>query len=165
MNKKGFTLVELLATLIVLGIVVGLVVTGLSFDVKKTKEKAEQVFVETIEDALKIYIDSDAKKLTFVSRTSGCIDKSLKSNVKVYMINSQISLGDVIQSTYSPLTLKDMVNPNNEKETCDVEHNIVAIYRDDDYVYYYDVAKDDLGCLTLDLDGSITNLPELKSCS
>lgn len=159
MNKKGFTLVELLATLIVLGLVVGLVVTGLSLDVKKTKEKAEQVFVETIEDALEMYIDSDAKNLTFSQSPICSVNKSLKTDVNIYIVNRSVSLRDVIQSKYSPLNVKDFVNPNNEKVECYLDSE-VYIFRDEDYVYYYNVLKDDINCLTLDLDGAITNLPE-----
>lgn len=162
MNKKGFTLVELLATLVILGIVFGLVIVGVNYNIKTTKEKAEEVFIGTIKDALKIYIDSDAKNLDFTS-TEYCIDKSLKNNVKV-MVSNAVSLTTVVNSKYSPLDVKDLVNPNNEKENCNVTSEIVYIYRDEDYVYYYDVAKSSLSCLTT-TSGNITNLPSLKSCS
>lgn len=163
MNKKGFTLVELLATLVILGIVTGLVVVGVNYNIKNTKEKTEEVFIGTIKDALKVYIDSDAKNLTFKSSAEGCIDKSLKSNVKVYMVNSAVSLTTVVNSKYSPLDIKDLVNPNNEKVNCNVTSRIVYIYRDEDYVYYYKIAKSSLSCLTT--SGNITNLPTLKTCS
>ena len=41
MNKKGFTLVELLSTIVILGIVVGLSIVAININIKKTKEKSE----------------------------------------------------------------------------------------------------------------------------
>ena len=65
MNRKGFTLVELLATLVILGIIVGIVIISVSGSLGGAKEKTEEVFVDTIKDAMDVYLDSDAKELDF----------------------------------------------------------------------------------------------------
>ena len=164
MNKKGFTLVELLATLVVLGIVVGLAISGVSINTKKTKEKTEKIFIGTIEDALEMYIDSDARKLSFSNSSICTVNKSLKKNVGVYKTtDSSITLSTIINSTYSPLDEKDLVNPNNKEVDCNPSNTHVDIYRDEDYVYYYRIKKEDINCLTLDKDDYITNLP--SGCS
>ena len=54
MNEKGFTLVELLATLVILGIVVGITIVGLNINYRETKQKTEEIFVSTLEDALNL---------------------------------------------------------------------------------------------------------------
>ena len=160
MNNKGFTLVELLATIVILGIVVSLSVVLTNVNVKKTKEKAEEVFVETIADAIKIYIDSDAKSLSFNSKCSSKLSKTTTGLVDVYYVD--VDLGTVIGSSFSPLKASELVNPNNKDAICNSNAK-VRIYRDDDYVYYYKMAKsadnNSIGCLTLDLGGYITNLP------
>ena len=161
MNKKGFTLVELLATLVILGIVVSLTIVGMNINLNNTKKKTEEVFIGTIKDALKMYLDSDARALEYNSSSTGVctINKALKDNVKVYKTSSSVTLNTIINSKYSPLLNEDLVNPNNEGVECYLAAP-VYIYRDDDYVYYYKMKKGDLDCLTMDLEGYITNLPE-----
>lgn len=155
MNKKGFTLVELLATLVILGIVIGIVVIGVVGSLKNAKNKTEDVFAGTLEDALDIYLDSDAKKLNF-SNINVCILNKTHGSVKVYKSTNSLTFNDIINSTYSPLQLSDLVNPANEDVACN-SSVVVNIYRDEDYVYYYKVNKDGFNCLKN--SGFITNLP------
>ena len=161
MNKKGFTLVELLATIIILGIVAGITVITVFPNLGKTKEKSEEIFVSNIKDALDIYLDSDAKdpkKLSFSSTPICTFSKSLKSNVKLYRSSSMIGFDDVaFNSSYKPMSVDDFVNPYNS-EQCNYKF-MIYIYRDEDYVYYYDINKSNLKCLTLKLDEKISNLP------
>lgn len=157
MNKKGFTLVELLATLVILGIVTSLTIIGLNINTNNTKKKTEEIFIGTIKDAIKMYLDSDARKLKYDIEVC-TISKALNDSVKVYKTSS-VTLDTIINSKYSPLLNEDLVNPNNEDANCNINAS-VDIYRDEDYVYYYKMKKGELNCLTIDLDGYITNLPE-----
>ena len=78
---------------------------------------------------------------------------------KVYKSNANIKFINVINSSFSPLLVEDLINPKNEMR-CNPNNVTVKIYRDDDYVYYYKVNRTGSGgfdCLTL--DGEITNLP------
>ena len=156
-KKNGFTLVELLATLVILGIVMTITIITVSNSYGDAKTKTENVFIKTIEDALSIYLDSNAKELNY-STAVGDIRKS-HGTVKLYKAGN-LTFQNVISSNYSPITASDLVNPANEK-VCTVGA-LVEIYKDEDYVYYYAVKKSNLGCLnnTSGEDGSyITNLP------
>lgn len=158
MNKKGFTLVELLATLVILAIVVGITVTSLSGNFKGTKEKTEGVFVKTIEDALNMYLDTDARKLKFSTSPVCTINKTHGAR-KVYKTTNNLTFQNVIDSTYHPITIKELVNPankDNNKYQC-VSTGVLNIYRDEDYVYYYKITKSSFKCLNN--SGNITNLP------
>lgn len=161
MNKKGFTLVELLATIVILGIVMGFALISVNTGFGDAKNKTEDVFIATIEDALDIYMDSDGKSKEF-GITSVCTLNKTHGVVNVYRAN--ITFLDVINSTYKPITQNDLVNPANKKNReknygiCKEAGDIsVSIYRDDDFVYYYKVDKSEFGCLNT--DGVITNLP------
>ena len=165
MNEKGFTLVELLATLVILGIVVGITIVGLNINYRETKQKTEEIFVSTLEDALKIYLDSNAKSLTF-GANSVCDLHKTHGTVKLYKALvgvgvSNLTIDGVINSEYVPLTANDMKNPANkdssDKYECSVNAH-VDIYRDEDLVYYYRVKRKDLKCLKNE-EGYITNLP------
>lgn len=159
MNEKGFTLVELLATLVILGIVVGITIVGININYRETKQKTEEIFVSTLEDALKIYLDSNAKSLTF-GANSVCDLHKTHGIVKLYRAVDILTFNSVIGSDYSPILASDMVNPANkddENYQCNVDAS-VSIYRDSDYVYYYKVSRNGLTCLNNKV-GYITNLP------
>lgn len=56
MNKKGYTLVELLATIIVLAIIVGITIPVSLSVINNSKEKQRRILVENINTALKNYV-------------------------------------------------------------------------------------------------------------
>lgn len=168
MNNKGFTLVELLATLVILSIVIGITIGFFSDGFGNTKEKTEEVFVETLKDALNIYLDSDAKSLDFSVECSSLLNKS-HGSVRVYKVGTTFE--DVINSKYRPINLGDLVNPANEEVECANPSEIVVnIYRDEDFVYYYSVLKSEFNNSNGDVfflndsDGVISNLPEGYVC-
>lgn len=154
MNRRGFTLVELLATLVILGIVTSIVLIGINGGFNNAKDKTEDVFIKTVKDAMDIYLDSDAKKLNF-SKTAVCTLNKTHGKSKVYKSSDNITLSDVINSEFHPISEDDLVNPVNSSK-CN-KNTVVNIYRDDDYVYYYEI-DGDMGCLIN--TNSISILPE-----
>ena len=156
MNRRGFTLIELLATLAVLGIITGIVLVSSTSLFKDKKSDTEDVFVDTLKDAIKIYIDG----LGGVE-LNGCpvctIKKSIHPNeVGIYEVKI-ITFEDITNSKYKPLTKGDMINPAN-KVKCNIAAKI-HIYADSDFAYYYKFTGDDLACLSKNT-GVISNLPE-----
>ena len=166
MNNKGFTLIELLATIIVLSIIAGIAFGIINADFGKAKESVEEVFVDTIRDALNVYLDSDAKSLTF---TNVCSNKISKKIGEATVESAVVTMDDVINSSFHPISKSDLVNPAYEEVNCNEPANInITIYRDSDYVYYYSVSKSSFNCLKNiggDYDEVISNLPEGYSCS
>ena len=166
MNRKGFTLVELLATLVILGIVVGLVVVISGNGFKNAKTKSEDVFIATIEDALDIYVDSDARSLSFNRTNPVCTLNKTHGSVNVYKNVDNVTFLNVINSSYHPITRSELVNPANKgndnfqcfpETSGDINYGTLDVYVDDDFVYYYRINKSDFGCLNT--TGYITNLP------
>ena len=156
MNRRGFTLIELLATLAVLGIITGIVLVSSTSLFKDKKSDTEDVFVDTLKDAIKIYIDG----LGGVE-LNGCpvctIKKSIHPNeVGIYEVKI-ITFEDITNSKYKPLTKGDMINPAN-KVKCNIDAEI-HIYADSDFAYYYKFTGSELGCLSKNT-GVISNLPE-----
>lgn len=157
MNRKGFTLTELLATLVILGIIAGIVLVSSLSGLGKAKDDTEEIFIKTIKDAMNIYLDSDAKDLTYSDMVCS-ISKSHDTNVNIYK-TSEITFNEIINSKFHPLTESDLINPANKDVKCSNSLNIpVSVYRDDDYVYYYKIEKEYFGCLNG--TGVISNLPE-----
>lgn len=145
MNNKGFTLVELIATIVILALIMGICFAFALSAFGDAKEKTEDVFVDTIEDAMDIYLSSDGKELNFSTKCNNLLEKK-SGNVEVY--KATVKFLDVINSKYRPITQNDLVNPANKDVDCNNANNIsVNIYRDSDYVYYYSINKNSFGCL------------------
>ena len=160
MNRRGFTLIELLATLAVLGIITGIVLVSSTSLFKDKKSDTEDVFVDTLKDAIKIYID----ELGGVE-LNGCpvckIKKSIYTNeVGIYEVET-ITFRNITNSKYKPLTEKDMINPANKGKECNIDAEI-HIYADSDFAYYYKFTGSELECLSKNT-GVISNLP--KGCN
>lgn len=165
MNKKGFTLVELLATIVILGILFGITLVLVNGGFGNAKAKSEDVFVKTISESLDVYIDTDARKLKFSSTPLCYIDKTHGKSYVYEAVDSGLTFNNVINSSYSPITLAELHNPANKNKDhyeCSASGQLL-IYRDDDYVYYYKISKDSFDCLNQDKGGYITNLPECKT--
>lgn len=154
-KNKGFTMIELLATLVVLSIVIGITVITTGDTFAKAKRKSEGVFVKTLEDALDMYIDGpEIKKADDYEGCSCYINKTNGTSRLYKYITDEDGDGtpekritfknNLIASNYTPLLESDMVNPANKEACSDAE---IEIYRDDDSIYYYRVSKAALGCL------------------
>lgn len=159
MNKRGFTLIELLATLAVLGIIMGIVLVSSTSLFKDRKSDTEDVFVDTLKDAVKIYID-ELGGVDLNGSPVCTIEKSIHPNeVGIYEVK-KITFKDIINSKYKPLTEADMINPANKDEKCNINAE-VHIYADSDFAYYYKFIGSELECLSKDKNkGAISNLPE-----
>lgn len=159
MNKRGFTLIELLATLAVLGIITGIVLVSSTSLFKDKKSDTEDVFVDTLKDAIKIYID-ELGGVELNGDPVCTIEKSIHPNgVGIYEVKNEvktITFRDITNSKYKPLTKGDMINPAN-KVKCNIDAEI-HIYADSDFAYYYKFTGSDLTCLSKNT-GVISNLP------
>ena len=162
MNRKGFTLLELLTTFVILGAIILVSVRSISSIFNITKDKSEDTFVETIKDAMDMYLtSSNAKGLNYSIQCTNTLEKSYNPSVKVYRVNTNFKA--VIDSEFKPIMQSDLVNPANEDVACNSANNIdITIYRDEDFVYYYSVNKSEFGCLKG--TGLISNLPEGFVC-
>lgn len=69
MKRNGFTLVELLSVIIVLGLIMAVVVPSVIGTIKESKEKAYQTNVEMVKSAAESYINMsfDSYKENFIS--------------------------------------------------------------------------------------------------
>lgn len=103
-NKKGFTLVELLAVIVVLGIVASIGIYAITNSIKKAKEKSYQVTINEIERSANDYLLENSGSIPFVSDGDEteyqCVTiKQLidAAYLKNKVINSQISKDDNVR--------------------------------------------------------------------
>lgn len=170
-NNKGFTLVELLAVIVVLGVVLTIVVRSVIVSMDKAKEKTEKVFVSKLEDAIEQYIDLNKKNFLIDKGVEPKqIEKVISSDgntkpVDVFKMKSsegEFTFEDIFSTGF--IDESDLVNPAKEDVSCgDPDNIIINIYRDTDFVYYFQTNA--LACVDLkDEDGNsiddINTLPE-----
>lgn len=161
MNRKGFTLVEVLATIVIISILGVVAYTGVTNYIKTSKEKAEDKFLDEIKSEIDSYISlnsadfkkaSDSKTISFdklvvkKGGTSETNQAEVKKNVDAWQVrkngNNYLTFGDLINN----LKMTDKFQNPNTGEIC--SNNIeIEIYKDSDYVYYYCVnMKEADGC-------------------
>ena len=70
-NKKGFTLVELLAVIVILGVIASIGIFAINNTIKKSKEKSYQVTIKNVEAQASNYLMENSGKLFFISTDDG----------------------------------------------------------------------------------------------
>ena len=142
LNNKGFTLVELLAVVVLLAIVMG-VTASIGINIyNNSKIKAEALFIEKVNKLIDTYIALEKDSFTEINSghkvnkcDSGIDDDNC--NViyyKVYKSGSTwVKFSNIIAS--GAISKNDFVNPF-DKTSCDV-NSVIEIYKDADEVYYY----------------------------
>ena len=176
MNNKGFTLVEMLAVIVILAILSGIATYGVINAIKTSKDKAEDAFLNEMGHQIETYIGFNSPKNKIDNSfnfTKTIIDKN-DDESSSYTTGREVTVWEVIDNDKtSRLTLKDLLdreysddnnykNPNTDKE-CKTNNEIV-IFMDSDFVYYYYVDFDEEGdCIS---NGKIVNsLPKELVCS
>lgn len=118
MNKKGFTLTELILTIGLLAVIGLVIVTNMSGLLEKNKEDNYQNFVKAIEEAACTYIELKTAR-TYLNidecKTTGCI-------IKVEKLVQEGLLAE--EETISPKTNQSVTSKEvkitypNKKKTC-----------------------------------------------
>ena len=150
-NKKGFTLVELLIAVTILGIILSFSIVIITKLTTKNKETEYRIYSDSLLQASKIYND-EYEEDTFAHREYGCtkigysalLDKKLISNVALkgvkcgYTVSGKDSSGVVIRKVKDKyyyeviLFCKDTESANKTKDyVSGVEHD-----------YFYELGED-----------------------
>lgn len=128
MNNKGFTLVELLATIVILGLVMGIATYGVISAIDSSKKKSEEVFVSKFTSAIDSYLALNGDKL---GEKSGGGSSSPDQNL--VELNS-FKLSDLADEDL--IDRDKFINPRNKKD-CYNGDATIRVFRDKQYVYYY----------------------------
>lgn len=116
MNNKGFTLVELIATVVLLVLVMGIGAYSITAIIEKSKEKDYNLLIENIKNASEDY---------YIECQYGDVD------LDIIDCDGSIKLGDLVNYGYLTGNGKDsddkytLVNPNNKNSIvdCTIEIN------------------------------------------
>jgi len=146
MNRKGFTLIELLAVIVIMSIVLIIAIPSSIDAYKKSRLKAEDVFVKRLSEQVDSYITLNVDKLRFNSNVGTKIKPDSNSR-EVTVYQDTIIVQDLINEKL--ISKSDYINPNNKKQECNINAQI-KIYKDSDLVYCHKIEALSLDCLTDD---------------
>ncbi len=137
MNKKGFTLVEILSVLVLIGLLLGLAIPGINKISSNMKKKSYSKKVSLVESAAELW-GQDNK--TLLQSSSDC---EIKGGEKVSCY--KITVGSLIENNYldSDKNSGEYISPldnSNMKNQC------VYVYKKNNRVYSYFADEDGKGC-------------------
>ena len=169
MNRKGFTLIELIAVIVILGIILIVSVPSFSNAYKESKLKSEEIFVERLSQSIDSYIKLNSDEIAFTS--DGTANKEEEgSTYQVNIWKSAITVQNVIddklisEEDFVNPGNKDYINPVTSRKSCNTTTAEIEVYKDSDYVYCHKIKKDSLGCLTDEYKNSITGEYAVDTC-
>lgn len=166
LNKKGFTLIELIAVIVILSIILVFVVPNLLDTYKRSKLKTEKAFVDQLSKGIESYITLYNADLNFVAdgKATKIVEKKDKDNkivrdeysVDIYKVQNSlkeegITIKDIIDKNI--IEASEYRNPGNREDTCS-QDAIINVYRDSDFVYCFKMEPMD--CLTEDFIDFLT---------
>lgn len=165
MNNKGFTLVEMLAVVVILAVVGGIATTSVINTINTSKKSSEKVFVGKLSNLIDDYLDLN-KPTKQVGSTpykfqkcgnSECTSKREVEAIQLQKNSGKIYLKDLVDKGI--ITKDKLINPKNKKECLSGNGPEIKVYRDNDYVYYYYVNLSG-NCDISSENGIINTLPD-----
>lgn len=176
MNRKGFTLIELIAVIVILSFILVITVPNLIDTYKKSKLKSEEMFINQLSKSIESYVSLEGSTLTYEDMgtanktltkkiynrdTQKYEDKETNLQVEIYKSKENISVQNIINTKI--IEEKDYINPGNKEKKCNV-NNIIEVYRDSDYVYCFKIKKDDMACLTEEYKNQLESDYAVNTC-
>lgn len=148
MNKRGFTMIELLAVIVIMSIVLVIAIPTSMNAYKQSKLKAEEGFINRLSESIDSYMSLSTLENNQILMSS--IGKKIKedsgSQIEVTVYKREISFNDIFKENI--MSPNDFINPNNKETECDAINEIIEVYRDSDYVFCHKVKAENLKCLS-----------------
>lgn len=165
MNRKGFTLVEMLAVIVILGLIMGIATYGVIGAINSSKNRGEKLFLDRLTTIVDEYISlsnsSSTYSITKSTNTNEFCIRNCEEDKKVYL--KEYGTFNIEKLVDANLIEKDkLVNPKNKLACFDLnnENDEIHLYRDTDYVYYYYIDLTNNKCELNAENTLITNFTE-----
>ena len=124
MNKKGFTLIEVIMVIAIIAILSLILIPNVMVLIDKNKERSCEKMIDNIESAAKMYVNQNKYELGF-----DCVDNKTK----------EITLKTLVDTGYLG---GELVNPIN-KEEISLESKVLVTYDCSVKGFKYEMIKDE----------------------
>ena len=135
MNRKGFTLVEVLAVIVILSVVMGIASYGALHVIESSGKKSEEAFVSKFVDAVETYMALNSSK--FKSSGTVTLNKLKLKNMGSFELSDLVNAKLIDENRF--------INPKNKKN-CYNSGATINVYQSDEYVNYYYFDFTQLNC-------------------
>lgn len=135
-NNKGFTLVEMLAVIVILGVLATIMVPTVTSMIRKNQQDNLKNLNKSIISAAKMYMSDNRYEITLDGQTcgGGVTKRSITYIGEQEIKNSQITVQTLIKNDY--LTDGDMLNEDGEEINRDKSYiEVVYDCNKKDYTY------------------------------
>lgn len=140
-SNKGFTLIEMLAAIVILSLLATFTFVLVTNAFDKSKEKAEEAFYKQVENYVEDYISLSGSKLKYKNgvEKEKCHVGFDKNEVceTITLYSSDLGFEDVMNTIVGEM----LVNPSSKVE-CSNSNTNLTIYRDSDFVYCFKLVKE-----------------------
>lgn len=136
MNKKGFTLVELLITIVIIGIITILSFPQLTNLIRNNKETKYEKYAESLERGAKLYIDSHEKDI-WNENENDCYKVTYEQLQNDYLVKEYDKKTEIAMAYVK-------VTKTNNKYTYEVS---IIIKKDNSIVYQKNPGLDTSSCI------------------
>ena len=88
MNKKGFTLIELIATIVIMALILIMVMPSIMVLVNNNEDKAYEYYGDALIEASKIFVNKEGEDITSLGTTNfiGCVDITYQDLIDANLI-------------------------------------------------------------------------------
>ena len=160
MNRRGFTLIELIAVMVVLSIILAVGVPTMINAYKDSQLEAEGMFVKELSKSIEGYISLYNTSIPFSKDYIYIVKPGEKSNMHAY--KGTISVDELINKNI--IEAKDYKNAGNKSQKCNATAKVIEVYRDEDFVYCHRIKKESLECLSEDYLNTISDDYVINTC-
>lgn len=150
LNNKGFTLIEVLAVVVILSILVTIMVPNVNQFIIKNKKDNYENLKEGILQSAKIYLSDNRYEITLERKCNNTTEEINITHIKGIEINSKLPIELLINSKDLSTTTDEngnaiIINPTDESQILDLTNSYVLVkYQCSNKDYNYTLEEDSL---------------------
>ena len=92
LNKKGFTLVELLVVIVILGVIMSIAIPSITSSIERSKDKQKTQIIKLIESAGELYVDKHKNTVTPPITLNHLMKKGHYVDILVMMVKRLVGM-------------------------------------------------------------------------
>lgn len=150
LNNKGFTLIEILAVVIILSIIIAIMVPSVNYLIDKNKEDNYKQLEKSIINGTKVYLSDNRYNITLNYDSGLCEDEEAEESIASIsendLIDSKILISTLVDNkTLTTNSNGNILNPKNNEEILDLDNSYVLVkYQCSNKDYTYTLEENSL---------------------